>query len=126
MPWVKVDGWCTEKFCPGVTPQYNPAKSATFSLQKDTKEESAAYGTGDLKGHKAFDNFCLNDHQAGVCFRNYFLNFIGAQESSSAFSEFQGVIGLGPTQIDSVNLFLNQEERNGLDAKFSVFYCLDE
>ena len=67
MPWVKVDGWCTDKTCPGVKPVYNPKLSTTFSDDK-TKTYAIKYGTGSMKGIHANDNFCFSDTQTGTCF----------------------------------------------------------
>jgi len=60
-----------------------------------------------MDGLYAYDNFCFNNKQSGTCFESYLLNFIGANETSSALSDFQGVIGLGPKEVGAINLFMN-------------------
>ena len=125
MPWVKISGWGTDASCPGITPLFNPKKSTTFSSISG-RSSSSVYGTGNMDGLYAYDNFCFNNKQAGTCFDQYLLSFIGANETSSALGDFQGVIGLGPHQVGAINLFENQVGKNGIDTVFSVYYCLDE
>lgn len=88
MPWVKVKGWCTTASCPGIEPTFNPALSSSFTALTNTPAPTSAYGTGHMGGLYAYDEFCFNTKQAGTCFSNYLLNFIGANETSEALSDF--------------------------------------
>jgi hypothetical protein len=125
MPWIKVSNWCTKTSCPGITPKYNITESKSF-MESHVKKQNF-YGTGSMVGYLVWDDFCFDNNNDNYCFNNP-LQFVAAYQSTPAFGDFQGLIGLAPNSFKGANAvtpFLRQMENEDKTTLFSIFYCLD-
>lgn len=56
-----------------------------------------------MVGNLAWDKFCFVNTNDNYCFQKNLLTFVAAYQSTPAFGDFQGLIGLAPKSFPGVN-----------------------